>query len=239
MGTLLASTVSLAGAGYLGAIALGIVIAYLLAGFPSAIVIGKGLCGIDVRRHGSGNVGTTNTIRVLGWGPGLVVCAIDILKGSAAVLVMEACLALLAPTVLAGNAYDVALLLGGIAAVCGHMFTPYLHFKGGKGVATGYGAALMFLPWACLTILVVFAILVLSTRIVSLGSVIGVVTLPISIAFLYPGHPVFLAFGVILAALIVWAHRGNIRRLLNHTEPTFSVGHRPARDDAGKGRGDR
>jgi glycerol-3-phosphate acyltransferase PlsY len=239
METLLSSSVALMGTGYLGAIVLGIVAAYFLAGFPSAIVIGKGLCGIDVRKHGSGNVGTTNTIRVLGWGPGLFVCAIDILKGSVSVLIMEAFLSWLTPTLTMGIAYDIALLLGGVAAVCGHMFTPYLHFRGGKGVATGYGAALVFLPWACLTILIVFVVLVSSTRIVSLGSVVGVIALPVSIAFLYPKHPVFLVFGIIVAMLVVWAHRGNIRRLLTHTEPKFSAGHRPVSDDSGKGKGAR
>lgn len=203
---------------------LGAVISYLLGGFPSGVVIGKGIYGIDVREHGSCNMGMTNTIRVLGIKPGLAVAAIDVLKGCAGVLVMRALLIHVAPA-LDGNVHDLLLVIAALAAVLGHVKSPYLHFSGGKGAATAFGVLVVLMPWPALVVLAVFLAVALGTKIVSLATLSAAVALVVSTPLLMPGHPVLLGFSVIVLVIIFAAHRSNIARLRNHSEKKLTSGH--------------
>ncbi len=199
--------------------ALVALLAYLLGGTPTAYLAGR-LQGVDVRQHGSGNVGGTNVLRLLGWRWGLPVMALDVLKGYA--------LARWLPAIPVSQADPVCLALtGGVAAVLGHVFTPYLRLRGGKGVATAAGVLLALAPAAAAAAAGVFFAVVFTARIVSLGSLAAAGTLPVA-AFLLDRHtavtvhPAVLWFTVGAAALVTWTHRANIRRLLEGTENRFS-----------------
>ncbi len=191
---------------------------YLLGGIPTAYLAGRAR-RVDVRQHGSGNVGGTNVLRLLGWRWGLPVMGLDVLKGYA--------LAGWLPALPLSQADPVYLALtGGIAAVLGHVFTPYLRFRGGKGVATAAGVLLALAPLAAAAAAVVFFAVTFTVRIVSLGSLAAAGTLPVA-AFIVDRfthvaiHPAVIWFTVGAAALVVWTHRANIRRLLAGTELRF------------------
>ncbi|MCX7750560.1 MAG: glycerol-3-phosphate 1-O-acyltransferase PlsY [Candidatus Bipolaricaulota bacterium] len=196
----------------------GIAIAgYLLGGIPTAYLAGR-LKGVDLRRHGSGNVGGTNAVRVLGWRVGIPVLALDILKGYAAG-------GLLPRLPWVGDPVYLGLAAG-LGAVLGHVFTPYLGFRGGKGVAAGAGVLLALAPLPTLIASSVFLVLAFSTGIVSVGSLGATAALPLA-AFLLdrfagiPVHPAVQGLAVGLVPFVVWTHRGNVRRLLLGTENRF------------------
>ncbi len=204
-----------------------IVIAYLLGAIPTALIAGKLLKGIDIRTVGSGNVGATNTWRALGWKAGVGVLAIDLGKGLiAAALVPRIPLGPL----LLGPA-DVAVLCG-LAAVLGHVFPVYIGFRGGKGVATTTGMLIITAPFPLGIAAGIFALLFILTGRVSIGSLIGAISVPITIGiFDYYGmfrYPILLlGLTSALAAFIVFNHRANIVRLLRGEErpiirPLFS-----------------
>lgn len=183
--------------------------AYLLGAVPFAYLAGRLLKGLDIRQHGSGNVGATNVFRVLGKGPGAAVLALDMAKGWLA----AAWLPSLAPL---PTAAWPALL--GLAAVLGHSYTCFLGFRGGKGVATSAGVLLGLAPWATLGALLVFALVLGLSRMVSAGSLAAALALP-PLAWRQHGleAPVFwLSLG--LAALVWVKHIPNIRRILAGTE---------------------
>jgi len=193
-------------------------LAFMWGGIPTAFLIGK-LRGIDVRRHGSGNVGGTNVLRLLGWRWGVAVMAVDIGKGYVAVRLL--------PELPVAEAHTIHLALAaGVAAVLGHVFTPYLRFRGGKGVATAAGALLGLAPIPTLVAAGVFGVVVFGTRIVSLGSLSAAGAFPLSgfVFDRYTGIVVdeaVLWFSVGLAALVAWTHRDNIRRLVAGREHRF------------------
>ena len=194
------------------------VVAYLIGSIPTSVWLGKGIYGIDVREHGSGNAGTTNTIRVLGTRPGLIVFAIDMLKGFLAV-----CLAHFASYECGTEPFVNLQLLLGVFAVLGHIFPLYAHFKGGKGVATLLGIAVALSPLAALACFVVFVIVLLISKYVSLGSMLGGLTFPIMIIFVFKIHIVSLmVFAVAEAVLLIITHKKNIIRLIHHEENKFS-----------------
>ena len=194
------------------------VAAYLIGSIPTSVWIGKGFYGIDVREHGSGNAGTTNTIRVLGTKPGLIVFAIDLLKGFLAV-----CLVHFSSYECGTEPFVNLQLLLGVFAVLGHIFPIYAHFKGGKGVATLLGIAVALSPLAALACFVVFVIVLLISKYVSLGSMLGGLTFPIMIIFVFKIHIVSLMlFAVAEAVLLIITHRKNIIRLIHHEENKFS-----------------
>ena len=194
------------------------VAAYLIGSIPTSVWIGKGFYGIDVREHGSGNAGTTNTIRVLGTKPGLIVFAIDLLKGFLAV-----CMAHFSSYECGTEPFVNLQLLLGVFAVLGHIFPIYAHFKGGKGVATLLGIAVALSPLAALACFVVFVIVLLISKYVSLGSMLGGLTFPIMIIFVLKIHIVSLmVFAVAEAVLLIITHRKNIVRLIHHEENKFS-----------------
>lgn len=191
-----------------------ILVAYLLGSIPSAVWIGRRFYGIDVREHGSHNAGATNTLRVLGTRAALPVFAIDILKGFLAVMLCH----------LTGyeNGSDamfdlkVALVT---AAVIGHILPVFANFRGGKGVATLAGAVLAVYPPAVLLCLVVFALVFGFTHYVSLGSMSAGVTFPIFIVFVFGERSASLiVFSCVIALLLLFTHRKNIRRLLDGSE---------------------
>jgi acyl phosphate:glycerol-3-phosphate acyltransferase len=188
---------------------LAILAAYLLGATPTSYLAGKLGRGIDLREHGSKNLGATNVYRILGWKYAIPVALIDIAKGAAPVL--------LAPT----SPYPWLPLAAGGAAVLGHMFSPYVRFKGGKGVATAAGMFLALAPVAVLLAIVVWGVCLWLTGYVSLSSIIAVLSVPLTVALLQPGESYVFWAGVALAALIIFAHRRNIGRLLAGTENRF------------------
>ena len=186
------------------------VIGYLLGSANSSVIVGK-FHGIDIRKHGSGNAGTTNTMRTLGKKATLYVIIGDLLKG---ILAYIACFYLTGGSILGG-------MIGGTAAIIGHVWPVYFGFKGGKGVLTSLAVVLMIDWQLALSLLGVFIIIVAITRYVSLGSVIAAILLPLTSAVLGQDaeHIVFCA---IIAVLIVFMHRKNIDRLLKGTESKLS-----------------
>lgn len=198
-----------------------LILAYLLGSIPTAVWVGQLFYHVDVREHGSHNAGATNTIRVLGIWPGLAVFAIDVLKGFLALwLGRMIFFSLLPASPMPYNALGIAL---GLAAFFGHVFPLFAHFKGGKGVATICGVALALHPWATLVALAIFALILATTRYVSLGSMLATLSYPLTLFFLFRVcDPWLLGFGIAITLLIVYTHRANIARLLHGQESRFS-----------------
>lgn len=198
-----------------------IVIAYLVGGIPFGYLAGRLLKGIDIREHGSRNVGATNVFRVVGKGPGIAVYVLDALKGLAPVLIAKS----VWPGVTPGTQwFHIAV---GLAAILGHIFTPYLRFKGGKGVATASGAMLALAPLPLLCALLVFAAVFAAWRFVSLGSICAALAFPIAVAverIIRDQNPLvpMLALGWLLFILVLVTHRANIVRLVQGREPRMS-----------------
>lgn len=191
-----------------------IIAAYLLGSIPTSVWIGKYFYGIDIREHGSGNAGATNTFRVLGKIPGIIVLIIDILKGSAAVS-----LAYLFEDTLPSNEFvDIEIGLA-IACVFGHIFPVFAGFRGGKGVATLLGATAIITPISCALALVVFLLVLFSSRYVSLSSMSVGVSYPIILHLIMHNEQRTLTiYSILIAILLIITHRKNIRRLLSKTE---------------------
>ena len=182
--------------------------AFLLGSIPFGLVIAKTIKGIDPRKAGSGNIGSTNVARLCGWPCGVLTLFCDIMKGTLPVLI--------AAHVLPDQ---VLQSLVALAAVMGHIKSPFLGFKGGKGVATTIGALipLAFLPLLCAV--ACFFVVVFITRYVSLSSMTMAVALVIFYALF--GHWQLLPLGSVLAVMIIWAHRSNIGRLMRGEESKF------------------
>lgn len=205
----------------------GIVLAsYLLGSIPSGFLAARSR-GIDLRAVGSGNIGATNAMRVLGKPVGLLVLLADVGKGLLACLVVAPLGARLAGDA-AMSASDWPAIAAGIAAILGHNFTCWLRFKGGKGIATSAGVLVVLMPQALGICLLVFLAVLAVGRIVSLASISAAVALPIALAALGRGLPM-IGVGVALGALAIHRHRANIRRLLAGTEPR--VGRRAEADN--------
>lgn len=195
-----------------------LVISYLLGSIPTSFILGKMLRGIDIREHGSGNAGATNAYRVLGARPALVTVAIDISKGFVPVF-------FLAPIL--GTGVGLSLIwvkiIAGLFAVAGHIWTIFLKFRGGKGVATGAGILLALAPMATLVGVIAFIVVTALTRYVSLGSICAACSIPITIGIqifvLKQAIAIELFYlGLILIVTVVVTHRSNIRRLLTGQE---------------------
>ncbi|RJS58655.1 glycerol-3-phosphate 1-O-acyltransferase PlsY [Bacillus sp. PK3_68] len=182
-----------------------ILLAYLLGSIPSGLIIGKCFFGIDIREHGSGNLGATNSFRTLGVKAGIVVTLADILKGTAATML---------PLWL-----DPGLnpLIPGVIAVIGHMFPVFANFRGGKAVATSGGVLLGVEPVMFLVILLSFFISLYLTKYVSLSSII-VAIVALTYAIILQNPPLIIVVGM-LAFFVIYRHRANISRIKNKTEP--------------------
>ncbi|MBQ9058104.1 MAG: glycerol-3-phosphate 1-O-acyltransferase PlsY [Atopobiaceae bacterium] len=202
-------------------------LAYLLCGIPFGLVVAR-RHGIDVRKEGSGNIGSTNVGRILGIGPAGMTLLLDVIKGFVAEIVGVWLVAHFA----AGG--DMSAVRGGgslawaggyiyLAAVLGHVFSIFLGFKGGKGIAVGLGAGLAYHWLMALAMLAVFIVMVIPTRLVSLGSCCAAISLPI-FALLIAGVRDFWSLLPLIgvAALVLWAHRENIGRLMRREEKPFS-----------------
>ncbi|NBP32403.1 MAG: glycerol-3-phosphate 1-O-acyltransferase [Synechococcaceae bacterium WB6_1B_055] len=186
-------------------------IAYLLGSIPSGYLAGRWLKGIDIREHGSGSTGATNVLRHVGKTPALIVFLVDVFKGSAAVLV--------AKQLLGSDAHG-WLVTAGLLALAGHIWPIWLKGKGGKAVATGLGMLLGLLPAVGFASLGIFLLVLSFSRIVSLSSVVAALALPALIWIAgYSQTTAYMGLGVLAALLVVWRHRGNIKRLLAGTEP--------------------
>ena len=187
-------------------------LSYLLGAIPTSYWVGKAFHGIDLRQHGSGNLGATNAFRVLGWKWAVPVIVVDVLKGFVPVQLFPAW---------AGGSFGWTLAFGA-AAILGHMFSVWVGFRGGKGVATSAGVFLSLAPWACLGALLVWLVLTFATRIVAVGSIAAALALPVLVALVpHRGGPGLTGFTVALALAVIWAHRANVRRLLRGEEHRF------------------
>ncbi|MFN5183301.1 MAG: glycerol-3-phosphate 1-O-acyltransferase PlsY [Bacteroidota bacterium] len=196
-----------------------ILFAYLIGSIPTAVWIGKLFYGIDVREHGSGNAGATNTIRVLGYKAGIPVLIIDVLKGFAAVYLYKY---LIISGNNTSNLHSEILLC--IAALLGHIFPVLAGFKGGKGVATLLGGVVAIAPYAALICIGIFVIVLLIFRYVSLASMMSGVSFPVSCTLLNPDLPnALLIFSVCVALLLLITHRKNIQRLIKREESRFEL----------------
>lgn len=217
-------------------------LAFLLGSIPFGLLIAKAK-GIDIRQHGSGNIGATNVLRIVGKKYGITCLLLDALKGFIPVAIatnliqiagrpiqvplgLPESLALILP---AGEAMkgQLAHILTALAAVMGHNYSPWVGFKGGKGIATSAGVLIALMPFAVIILLAVFAIVVFTTRYVSLASIVAAAVLPLVTLWGSWHHgriqdgtwnkPLFV-FTILIAISAIWKHRTNIRRLLNGTE---------------------
>lgn len=200
--------------------------AYLICGVPFGLLVAGAMGHVDVRTTGSGNIGTTNVARSVGKGAAALTLLLDLSKGLVWMLLSRVVLAFavfggdfasLDHTTVFGTSLTVVFL----ACICGHVFSPYLRFHGGKGIAVGFGAALGLYWPIGLGVLALFLALVIPTRYVSLGSVFAAASLPVwCAAFGFP--PVAVAPVAVAAVVVVWSHRENVRRLLHGEERRFS-----------------
>lgn len=195
--------------------------AFLFGSIPTGYLLVRLFCREDIRSMGSGNIGATNVLRFGGKRLGAATFFADVLKGSAAVGLGALAAAHLAPGLPVRDAQAVAALF----AVLGHMFTPWLGFRGGKGVATGFGVFLVAAPWAALAAITVFAVVLALSRYVSLASIIGSLSFPFFAWYFTTGERPFFFVGVqfVVALLIIAKHCKNIQRLASGTESHFGV----------------
>jgi len=200
------------------AIAAGLILAFLLGSVPTAVWLGKSLYGIDVREHGSGNPGATNTFRVLGKRAGIITMLVDIVKGLVATSIA---IPLMRMGFISEANLIVFKIIFGVTAVSGHIFSVFLNFKGGKGVATLLGMMIAIDYDVALICVGIFLLTLLITKYVSLASIIAALAFP-SILWVVPrfktSEPLLVIFGFFLFIVIVWTHHKNIRRIIDGEE---------------------
>lgn len=195
-------------------------VAYLFGSIPTAVWVGKAKYGIDVREHGSKNAGATNTFRVLGKKPGMVVLAIDIIKGFSAVIL---------PFLLGvgewGDEHLVHVqLLCALLAVLGHVLPVFAGFKGGKGVATSLGVIIGVQPPAAGLCLLLFLIVFILSNFVSLGAISAAIAFPLIVVFVFQGtDPWLISFCIVLSLAVIYVHRKNIGRLVRGEENKMNL----------------
>ncbi|MBN2089033.1 glycerol-3-phosphate 1-O-acyltransferase PlsY [candidate division KSB1 bacterium] len=199
-----------------------IILSYLAGSIPTAIIVSKSFYGFDIRTKGSKNAGGTNVFRVLGWKPGLIVMLIDVAKGIFATLVISKIV--IDPIPISDPV--LIQLIAGMAAIAGHIWTIFANFKGGKGVGTAAGVFIALYPIAILICFVIWLGLVLTTRIVAIASMLAAISLPIVLFIMKSFYqlelnPILFGLSIILALLIVFTHRSNIKRLIAGTENRF------------------
>ncbi|HKF48541.1 MAG TPA: glycerol-3-phosphate 1-O-acyltransferase PlsY [Terracidiphilus sp.] len=198
-----------------------VVLSYLLGSIPMGYLLVRLVRKQDIRSVGSGNIGATNVLRSEGKGLGAATFVLDVVKGSLAVLLGYWLAAPLLPGVPQRNVEALAA----ICAVLGHMFPVWIGFRGGKGVATGFGVFLVCAPIAALSAIALFAIICALTRYVSLASIIGAASFPVVAWFTVKGErpAFFIAVQIAVSLLIIVKHHANIRRLLSGTEHRFGA----------------
>ncbi len=202
-------------------IILAIIASYLIGSIPTAYIFGRVLKGIDIRKTGSGNVGATNAMRVLGKWPGITVLVVDILKGFFPVLFL--------PNVIKLENVSVEFLLIalGVSCILGHTWTIFLSFKGGKGIATTLGVLMGMaikipgLNLVLVSLILTWAAIFIIFRIVSMASILSAVFFPLYVLF-FSGSPRILFLSIMLSVLIIYRHKTNLRRLFRKEEPRLS-----------------
>jgi glycerol-3-phosphate acyltransferase PlsY len=212
-------------------LAIIILLSYLVGSIPNSIIISKAVKGIDIRKHGSGNAGGTNVMRVLGWKHGLFVILLDALKGAIAVVVIARLHYGPLPftNISPFDDFTLVQIIAGMAAVVGHIWTIFAGFKGGKGIATALGMMLMLITVDMLIALGVFVLVVSISRYVSLGSILTAIAVP-SVLYIREnvfhvdiiGYDILFPFIVVMSLLVIFTHRKNLVRLFNGSESKIS-----------------
>lgn len=199
------------------------IVAYLLGSISFSVIISKKMAGFDVREKGSGNAGTTNVLRAVGKKAAIITLICDILKGVIAILI-----AVLAGKVIKDLDNSLLVQLAGVFVILGHTFPVFFKFKGGKGVATSLGVLLMT-NWQIGLICLVFAIiLIVLTRMVSVGSIAAAILFPVLVIFIGQNYIVpasnfsYVIYSVIIAIFVIFNHRENVKRIFNGTENKIS-----------------
>ena len=198
-----------------------IVVGYLLGSIPTGYLVAQSR-GVDIRTVGSGNIGATNVLRTLGKPAGIFVFFADALKGWLAVVLLPELVFLIFGISADPTTREVYSILGGVSALLGHNYTCWLHFKGGKGIATSAGVLLALVPWALVIIFGVWMVLFFLTRFVSIASIAAAATLPFASWITRESLPKVLVTGA-MAVLAIYKHRSNIQRLIAGTEPQVSL----------------
>ncbi len=217
-------------------LAIIILLSYLVGSIPNSIIISKAVKGIDIRKHGSGNAGGTNVMRVLGWKHGLLVILLDALKGAIAVVVIARLHYGPLPftNISPFDDFTLVQIIAGLAAVVGHIWTVFASFKGGKGIATALGMMLMLVTIDMLIALGVFVVVVSISRYVSLGSILSAIAVP-SVLYIREnvfhvdiiGYGTLFPFIVAVSLLVIFTHRKNLVRLFNGNESKISFKKKP------------
>lgn len=209
-----------------------IILSYLVGSIPNGIIVGKLVKGIDIRNYGSGNVGGTNVMRVLGWKYGVLVILLDALKGALAVIVVARLQYSTIPfkNITPFDDFTLLQIMAGSSAVIGHVWTVFAGFRGGKGIATALGFLLAVATTDILMALGVFLITVYVSRYVSLGSILAAIALPLILIVRENvfgvnilGYGTILPCLIFLSLLIVYTHRTNVTRLIDGTESRISL----------------
>ncbi len=205
-----------------------IVLSYLVGSIPTSIIVSKIKSGIDIRKFGSGNAGGANVIRVLGWKTGVLVIVFDILKGFIATSIIARLY--LDPSLPFSNRtpfedFTILQIIAGSAAVLGHIWTAFAGFKGGKGIATAGGMMLGIAPVELLVSLIIFMIVFVASRYVSLGSLSAAVAFPLTMVVRVnlfnveiAGYHTLIVFIIGISLLVIFTHRTNIKRLIEGSE---------------------
>ncbi len=193
--------------------------AYLIGSFSTAVWLGKWFYNTDVREHGSGNAGATNTLRVLGTRAGVVVLLLDVFKGWIVVFLA----ALIGDELLTGNSILYFKIISAVAVVTGHIYPLYTRFKGGKGIATMLGVVIGLFPWQLILVEIgLFAAVFISTRYVSLGSVIVAIALPFLSIWVFQVAVILKIVSAVVAVVVPVTHRSNLKRLFEGRESKIS-----------------
>lgn len=197
-----------------------ILIAYLLGSIPTALIISRKFFGIDIRDYGSGNMGATNSFRVLGSKYGTMVMIFDMLKGVAAVSLYN-----FLPYYFHNELQRTNFMIGlGLAAVLGHIFPVFAGFRGGKGVATLFGMILAVQPLVAVSCIGVFLLCLYLTRYVSLSSIFAALSLPVCVLWIWNEHElIYRIFALLVAALVVLTHQKNIGRIVRGVESRIPI----------------
>lgn len=205
-----------------------IILSYLVGSIPTSIIISKIVRGIDIRNYGSGNAGGTNVMRILGWKYGILVILLDAFKGAIAVIIIARLHyfgVLPFENVSPFDDFTFVQIIAGISAVVGHIWTIFAGFKGGKGIATALGMLIMIITIDMLIALAVFSLTVAISRYISLGSILGAISVPFTLVIRenlfysnIEGYQTLLPFLFAISFLVIYTHRKNIVRILNGTE---------------------
>jgi glycerol-3-phosphate acyltransferase PlsY len=212
-------------------LAIIVILSYLIGSIPNSILISRAVSGIDIRKHGSGNAGGTNVMRVLGWKYGLLVIFLDALKGAIAVVIISRLFYGPLPfeNVSPFDDFTLVQIIAGMSAVIGHIWTVFAEFKGGKGIATALGMLLTLVTIDMLIAVGIFTLVVLVSRYVSLGSIIAAISVPATLFIRenlfhvdIPGYSTLLPFIIGVAVLVIFTHRKNLVRIINGNENKIS-----------------